>query len=69
MQELERKLEDADVELINNLMMKEMKCKWMSLSEAWCEALQGVDTRRKVPQDYNTAIQEPYGVSQLQVYT
>ena len=68
MQELERKLENADFELIHNLMMKEMKKKWSALKEAWCEALDGVDTGRKVPQDYNTAIHELYGVSRLQVH-
>ena len=68
MEELERKLEEADFESIHNLMMKEVKRKWDALSKAWCEALQGVDTGRKVPQDYNTAIQELYGVSRLQVY-
>ena len=69
MHELESKLQEADFQSIHNLMMKEVKRKWSALSEAWCEALQGVDTGRKVPQDYHSAIQELYGVSKLQVHT
>ena len=68
MQELEQKLEEADFDLIHDLMMKEIKQKWSALSETWCEALQGVDTGRKVPQDYDTSIKELYGVSRLQVH-
>ena len=68
MQELERKLEEADFERIHILMVKEVKRKKDALLQTWCEALQGVEIERKVPEDYNTAIQQIYGVSRLQVY-
>ena len=67
MQELERKLEEADFDRIHHLMVEEMKRKWNALSQTWCEALEGVDAGRIVPQDYDKAIQEIYGVSRLQV--
>ena len=68
MQELERKLEEVDFNRIHLLMVKENERKRDALLETWCEALQGVETGRRVPQDYDTAIQEIYGVSRLQVY-
>ena len=67
MQELERKLEEADFDRIHHLMVEEMKRKWSALSQTWCEALESVDVGRIVPQDYDKAIQEIYGVSRLQV--
>ena len=68
MQELERKLEGADFERIHNLMVKEVERKKDALVRTWCEALQGVETGRKVPQDYSSALQQIYGVSRLLVH-
>ena len=67
MEDLERKLAEADFELIHSLMVKEVQRKWDALSQTWCQALEGVDKGRIVPQDYATAIRELYGVSRLQV--
>ena len=67
MKELERKLAEANFDLIHRLMVKEVQRKWDALQQTWCEALQGVDKGRKVPQDYLTAIRTLYGVSRLQI--
>ena len=68
MEELERKLEEADFHLINKRMVKEVERKWNALKQTWCEALDGVEAGRRIPQDYDKAIQELYGVTRLQVY-
>ena len=67
MPDLEQKLGAADFDKIHKLMMEEVKRKKDALLQAWCKALKGVETGRKVPKDYSTAIQQLYGVSRLQV--
>ena len=67
MQDLEQKLEVADFQNIHKLMLEEVEKKKSAVVATWCKALKGVETGRKVPQDYNTAIQKLYGVSALQV--
>ncbi len=67
MADLEKKLESADFHQTHQLMMKEMERKKAAVTKAWCRALKNVETGRKVPQDYNTAIQQLYGVTRLQV--
>ncbi len=68
MVDLERKLESADFHQIHQLMQKELEQKKAAVTKTWCRTLKGVETGRKVPQDYNTAIQQLYGVTRLQVH-
>ena len=67
MRDLEQKLGKADFQNIHKLMIEEVERKKASVLNTWCKALKGVESGRKVPQDYNTAIQQLYGVPRLQV--
>ena len=67
MHDLEEKLSTANFEGIHELMMGEVRRKRDALKDTWCRALKGVETGRKVPRDYNSAIQQLYGVTRLQV--
>ena len=66
--DLERKLEEADFEKIHELMMKENERRKKELVNNWCKVFNKIEKGRKVPQDYDQAIKELYGVSKLQVY-
>ena len=67
MEDLERKLSNADFEEIHKLMMREVRRKQDALRDTWCRALKGVESGRKVPSDYSSAIRQLYGVQRLQV--
>ena len=66
--DLERKLEEADFEKIHKLMMKENGRRKKELVNNWCKVFNKIEKGRKVPQNYDQAIKELYGVSKLQVY-
>jgi len=65
---LERKLGEADFNKIHNLMVEEVKTWKVKLLYNWNKATQRIQTGRKTPQNYDEAIQQLYGVSNLQVY-
>lgn len=67
MHDLEQKLGKADFQNIHKLMVEEVVQKKAAVLDTWCRALKDIETGRKVPQDYNAAIQQLYGVSSLQV--
>ena len=67
MLDLERKLQSADFNTIHKHMLEEVQRTRNELSDIWCRTLKSVDTGRKVPTDYPTAIQQLYGVTRLQV--
>ena len=66
-EDLEHKLLTADFDKIHRLMVEENKRKKRELENNWCKVLNNIEKGRKVPQDYNKAIMELYGVSKLQV--
>ena len=66
--DLERKLEEADFDYIHELMIKENERRKKELVNNWCKVFNKIEKGRKVPQDYNKAIEELYGVTKLQVY-
>ena len=67
MLDLERKLQSADFNTIHKYMLEEVQQRRKELSDTWCRTLKSVDTGRKVPTDYRTAIQQLFGVTRLQV--
>ena len=66
--DLEKKLDEADFDTIHRGMMKENKRRKAVLTNNWCKVFSKMEKGRKVPQDYESAIKELYGVSKLQVY-
>ena len=64
--DLGRKLEGADFNSIHLLMVEENKHRKEQLVENWCWASHRIETGRKVPQDYQKAISDLYGVNVLQ---
>ena len=66
--DLARKLEEADFENIHKLMVKENERRRKVLVNNWCKVFNKIEKGRKVPQDYDKAIKELYGVSRLQVH-
>ena len=66
MRDLEHKLSTTDFEHVHKLMVKENERKKEALLNTWCEATKRIQTGRKVPTSYDTALKELYGVSQLQ---
>lgn len=66
--DLERKLEEADFDKIHKLMMEENERFTNRLTNNWCKVFNKIEKGRKVPQDYDHAINELYGVTRLQVY-
>ena len=65
--DLERKLETANFQQIHDLMVKEVERKREAVSKTWTKALARMETGRKVPKDYKTALWQLYGVERLQV--
>ena len=64
--DLGRKLEGADFNSIHSSMLEENKYRKQQLIENWCWASNRIQSGRKVPQDYQKAISELYGVNELQ---
>ena len=65
--DLERKLENANFNKIHDLMVDEVERKKKEMLGNLCRASKKIQSRRVVPQDYNVAIQQLYGVLKLQV--
>ena len=65
-QDLERKLSTTDFDQVHKLMVEENERKKEALLNTWCKATKRIQTGRKVPTSYDTALKELYGVSQLQ---
>ena len=65
--DLERKLENVNLRKIHDLMVNEVKRRKKELMVNLCRASKNIESGRRVPQDYNLAIQQLYGVSKLQV--
>ena len=65
--DLERKLENANLNKIHDLMTDEVERRKKELLVNLCKASKRIQSGRVVPQNYNTAIQHLYGVSKLQV--
>ena len=66
--DLEQKLLKADFNKIHKLMVKENKRRKEELENNWCKVFKKIEKGRQVPKDYESAIQDLYGVTKLQVY-
>ena len=66
--DLERKLEEANFDGIHELMMAENKKRNETLKNNWCKIFNKIEKGRRQPQNYESAIKELYGVTQLQIY-
>ena len=66
--DLEQKLATADFHKTHNLMVEEVQRKNKALVNNWCKVFPVIEKGRNVPQDYDEALQELYGISRLQVY-
>lgn len=64
--DLGRKLETADFNEIHLLMLKENELRKNELIDNWCQVSHKVQKGRIVPQNYETAISDLYGVHELQ---
>ena len=58
----------TDFHKTHNLMVEEVQRKNKALVNNWCKVFPVIEKGRNVPQDYDEALQELYGVSRLQVY-
>ena len=65
--DLEKKLEQADLDAIHRCMTKELEKKRKFVSEKWCEVSRKIKSGKRVPQDYKDAILNLFNVSRLQV--
>ena len=65
--DLEHKLLTADFKKIHELMIKEVNRRRAELIKNWCKVFRNVTKGRKVPQDYDRALRELYGIEQLQI--
>ena len=66
--DLERQLEKANFGNIHNRMMEENKKQRKESLNNWCKVFNKIEKGRKMPQNYESAIQQLYGVPRLQVY-
>lgn len=65
--DLEHKLLTADFKKIHELMIKEVNRRRAELIKNWCKVFRNVTKGRKVPQDYDRALRDLYGIEQLQI--
>ena len=66
--DLERQLENAEFGMIHDKMMEENMKRRQESFNNWCKVFNKIEKGRKMPQNYESAIKQLYGVPRLQVF-